>query len=82
MTPKGQVTIPAELRQRVGLWPEMEVEFEAREDGILVRPASGEREKRARDLVERLKGQGTWEWTTDELMSLTRGEDWRNESPS
>jgi AbrB family looped-hinge helix DNA binding protein len=33
----GQVTLPAEVRERLGLVPGTEVEFELREEGLLLR---------------------------------------------
>ena len=37
---KGQVVIPKRLRERRGLGPGTRVEFEEREDGVLVRAAA------------------------------------------
>jgi AbrB family looped-hinge helix DNA binding protein len=37
ITPEGQITIPAEIRQRLGLLPDTEVEFEVTEDGLYLR---------------------------------------------
>jgi len=34
---KGQVTVPIEVRERLGLVPGMPVEFELREEGVLLR---------------------------------------------
>lgn len=34
---KGQVTVPVELREKLGLVPGMPVEFELREEGVLLR---------------------------------------------
>jgi AbrB family looped-hinge helix DNA binding protein len=34
---KGQITVPAELRERLGLTPGTAVAFELRNDGILLR---------------------------------------------
>ncbi len=39
VSPKGQVTIPQELRERLGIKPKDRVVFELEEDGIKVRPA-------------------------------------------
>jgi AbrB family looped-hinge helix DNA binding protein len=72
VTEKGQVTIPKELRGALGIGAGTEVEFERRDDTIVVRktrsqPTRGER------LVERLRGRGDVDMTTDEIMALTRG---------
>jgi AbrB family looped-hinge helix DNA binding protein len=39
VSPKGQVTIPQDLRIRLGLKPKDRVVFELEEDGIKIRPA-------------------------------------------
>jgi len=74
ITAKGQVTIPAELRQKAGLLPETEVDFEF--DGTVVRivPASARRTPgRGDKLVAHLRrSRGDIAMTTDEIMALTR----------
>ena len=37
---KGQVTVPAEVRERLGLLPGTVVRFEVRDDGVLLRKGS------------------------------------------
>jgi AbrB family looped-hinge helix DNA binding protein len=39
--PKGQVVIPKDLRERLGLSPGDEVEFRLEDKGVLVEPARG-----------------------------------------
>ena len=76
ITTKGQVTIPLEIRDRLGLLPHTEVEFEVEGDrAVLRRAANGSRPGRGRRLIEHLRGRGTVAMTTDEIMALTRGED-------
>jgi AbrB family looped-hinge helix DNA binding protein len=81
MTSKGQVTIPVEIRRRVGLDPDVEVEFEVVDGAVLIRPAPGSRAERARRIVDRLRtAPGVREdITTDEIMRLMRGDDWQSE---
>lgn len=77
ITSKGQVTIPKAMRESFGLLPGTEVEFVADDDDELrVRKAkSGHR--RGREFVEHLHRAGAdLTMTTDEIMKLTRGEDW------
>ena len=38
LTSKGQVTIPEEIRERLGLLPHTEVEFEIDGDAVRIRP--------------------------------------------
>lgn len=72
ITSKGQVTIPARIREQAGLLPATEVEFDLRGNTVILRKVerSGRRGKR---LVGRMRGTGTRRMTTDEIMALTRG---------
>jgi AbrB family looped-hinge helix DNA binding protein len=75
ITAKGQVTIPQQVRERAGLMPGTDVEFEI-EAGVvrLVKAAkSGGRGTRGQMLVERLRGHGDFKMTTDEVVALMRG---------
>jgi AbrB family looped-hinge helix DNA binding protein len=77
ITSKGQVTIPAAIRERAGLLPDTEVEFLFDGETVQLRrvyparkPSRGER------LVAHLRAhRGGLKMTTDEIMALTRGED-------
>lgn len=71
VTEKGQVTIPKELRDALGIGAGTEVEFARSDDAIVVRKAR-DAPTRGRQLVERLRGRGDVEMTTDEIMALTR----------
>lgn len=73
ITSKGQVTIPAEIRERAGLLPHTEVEFEF--DGTVVRIVRAEtrtRGTRGARLVAHLRGRGDIAMSTDAIMALTR----------
>jgi len=73
ITSKGQVTIPAEIRERAGLLPQTEVEFEF--DGKVVRiirAKAGKRDGRGARLVAHLRGRGDVAMSTDAIMALTR----------
>ncbi|MFN2425592.1 MAG: AbrB/MazE/SpoVT family DNA-binding domain-containing protein [Candidatus Binatia bacterium] len=73
ITSKGQVTIPVEIRERLGLLPDCEVEFEVEGSAVRIRKARGGRlGGRGRSIVERLKGKATAGLTTDQIMALTR----------
>jgi AbrB family looped-hinge helix DNA binding protein len=73
ITTKGQVTIPQHIRERLGLLPHTEVEFEVRGDVVVVTKAGTGR--RGGRIVEALKGRGDVALSTDEIMALTRGEE-------
>ena len=72
ITSKGQVTIPQDVRERLGLLPHTEVVFEMTDDGVLLKKASGSR-PRGRALVEHLRGRGDVLLSTDEILEHTRG---------
>lgn len=73
VTEKGQVTIPQELRDALGIGAGTEVEFERRRDTIVVRKATTGSHRGTR-LAERLRGRGDVAMTTDEIMALTRAD--------
>jgi len=74
ITSKGQVTIPVEIRERLGLLPNSEVEFEVVGTTVRIRRARGRRtRRRGRSIVAHLRGKATNGMTTDEIMALTRG---------
>lgn len=73
LTSKGQVTIPIEIRERLGLHPGTSVAFEVDGDAIRVTKTS-QGQGRGRQIVGRLRGRGDIAMSTDEIMALTRGE--------
>lgn len=73
ITTKGQVTIPVDIRERLGLLPNTEVEFVLDGDAVRLRKAEGAG-RRGKRLVEHMRGRATSGMTTDEIMALTRGE--------
>ena len=76
ITTKGQVTIPVEIREKLGLFPNSEVEFEVTGQTVRIRKVRrGEaRGRRGKSIVERLRGRGSVRMTTDEILALTRGD--------
>ena len=74
ITSKGQVTIPARLRLRLGLLPNTEVESEEFDGGALIRPTVSLGELLEQRLRE-ARGVAAGRRTTDEIMELTRGEE-------
>ena len=75
ITSKGQVTIPQDVRERLGLLPLSEVEFDVVGDSVRIRKARGKK-TRGRMLLDRLRGSAPKPGlTTDQIMALTRGED-------
>jgi antitoxin PrlF len=74
ITEKGQVTIPKDLRDALGLGAGSEVEFTREGSTLMVRKVSNQRASRGQSLVERLRGRGDVKMTTDEIMALTRSD--------
>ena len=74
VTSKGQVTIPREIRNRLGPLPYTNVEFEM---GIALsfaksKDQAGEATRR-RLVLEALHGTSDVRMSTDQIMALTRG---------
>lgn len=73
LTSKGQVTIPQDIREKLGLLPYVEVEFDVVGDAVLIRRKMGLK-GRGKRLLEAMSRAPKPLMTTDELMALTR--DW------
>jgi AbrB family looped-hinge helix DNA binding protein len=74
ITTKGQVTIPVEIRERLGLLPDSEVEFTVEGTAVRIRKVrAGRARRRGRSIVEHLRGKATTRLTTDQIMALARG---------
>lgn len=72
VTSKGQVTIPAEIREQFGFHPDTEVEFVIDGNTVRIVRARPSGESRGRRIVQRLRGTATVRMTTDEILALTR----------
>ena len=77
ITSKGQVTIPKGIRDEFGFLPGTEVEFVEEKGEVRIRKVAGGR-NRGQEIVEHLRNAsgGTNRLTTEEIMRMTRGEDW------
>jgi len=70
---KGQVTIPAPLRERHGLHEGDEVDVVEEDDGLrIVRVKASQ--TRGQRLVHRMRGRATTTMSTDQLLELLRGD--------
>jgi len=73
ITSKGQVTIPIEIRERLGLLPNTEVEFQLQGNAArLVKASAKHAHRRGTDIIDRLKGKADVKMTTDQILALTR----------
>ncbi len=77
ITSKGQVTIPIGIREKLGLLPNSEVEFEIVGNAVRIRKVRKTKGagRRGKSLVARLRGKGSVRLTTDEILALTRGDE-------
>jgi antitoxin PrlF len=72
VTEKGQVTIPKELRDALGIGAGSELDFALDGNTLVVRKAL-DAPSRGVQLTARLRGRGDIAMSTDEIMALTRG---------
>jgi len=75
ITTKGQVTIPQAIRERLGLLPYSEVEFDVVGDSVRIRKKRGSKSRGQKLLGLMRRAKPKPGLTTDQLMALTRGED-------
>lgn len=74
ITSKGQVTIPQRLRNRFGLLPNTEVDFEEGDGGVVIRPVLSKRALVA-ERLRRARGVAGSDLGADDVMRLTRGDE-------
>ena len=60
---KGQITLPAKARKKLGMTPKSQVEIEIREKDILVKPARSIRD--VRGAFKDLLGDKRFDWETE-----------------
>jgi AbrB family looped-hinge helix DNA binding protein len=73
VTTKGRVTIPAHVRERLGLLPNTEVEFEVQGGHAIIRKRRRS-QRRGAKVVAHLRGRATLSMSTEKILALTRGE--------
>ena len=73
ITSKGQVTIPIEIREKLGFLPDTEVEFKVKGNSVEMVKAESKERLRGRKLISQMRGKATVRMSTDEIMALTRG---------
>ena len=73
ITTKGQVTIPKEVRDKMGLLPHSEVEFVVDGNVVVLRKVENTN-GRGKKVIDRMRGRATVRMSTDEIMALTRGD--------
>jgi AbrB family looped-hinge helix DNA binding protein len=75
ITTKGQVTIPQEIREELGLLPNTEVTFDIVDGEARLRKARrSAKPSRGDGVIQRLRGpRPSNKLTTDQIMALMRG---------
>ncbi|GAA6616022.1 AbrB/MazE/SpoVT family DNA-binding domain-containing protein [Scytonema sp. NUACC26] len=70
---EGQITIPPDIREQLGLLPGTEIQFEVMGDTLELRkkPPS----ERGISLIQMMRGKATSGLGTDEILQLTRGDE-------
>ncbi|MBU2623488.1 MAG: AbrB/MazE/SpoVT family DNA-binding domain-containing protein [Proteobacteria bacterium] len=71
VTTKGQVTIPQEIREKLGITPAVEIDFIEEKNRIYLVKREGQTKKTYK--FGKLRGIANIKMTTDEIMALTRG---------
>jgi AbrB family looped-hinge helix DNA binding protein len=77
VTSKGQVTIPKQVRERLGIRAGSRVAFELAESGeVVLRPVAAGRRRApvGRSRMAKLRGRATVKMRTEEILALTRGD--------
>ena len=75
LTVKGQVTIPKNIRDALGLTPGTRVDFGVNKEGQVVILKAQTAPVKVQDRFEAVRGKADVKWRTKELMALLRGED-------
>ncbi len=70
VTKKGQVTIPAHIREQLNIMPETEVDFIVENGRAFIVKNEG---KKAGRRFRKYRGVATVKMKTDEILALTRG---------
>ena len=75
ITTKGQVTIPVEIREKLGLLPDSEVEFEIVGTAFRIRKVRrvNDAGRRGKSIVQRLRGRGSVRMSTDAILGAHPG---------
>ncbi len=76
LTIKGQITIPKQIRDALGLKPGTAVDFSVNRDGeVVLHKASGASGRASRTPIDRFgaaRGKADVKWRTQDLMALLR----------
>ncbi len=76
LTSKGQVIVPKSVREFIGVQPGDAVEWEVMADGRAALSPAKKKTAAFESVLKAYVGIAKGMGTTDELMRLTRGDDW------
>ena len=71
VTTKGQVTIPQNIREKLGILPATEIDFIEEQGRVYLFKIKGKTKTKG---FKKLRGVATVKMTTDQIMALTRGD--------
>lgn len=74
LTTKGQVTIPKQIRDSLGLKVGTQLDFDVNRDGEVVLRRAKESARRKPDRFEAVRGKADVKWRTKDLMALLRSD--------
>ena len=73
VTLKGQVTIPQYIRDKLGITPSSEIEFQEEKGRVYL--VKKDLNKPNKNIFKKHRGSATIKMTTDEILSLTRDDE-------
>jgi antitoxin PrlF len=66
---EGQITIPPDIQEQLGLFPSTEIQLEVIGDTLQIRKPTP---SRGTNMIAAMRGKATRNLSTDEIMQLTR----------
>jgi antitoxin PrlF len=72
INPNGQITIPPDIQEQLGLLPGTEIQLEVIGDTLQLRKQPLPNQEA--ELIAALRGKATRSLTTDDIMQLTRAD--------
>jgi AbrB family looped-hinge helix DNA binding protein len=72
INPNGQITIPPDIQEQLGLLPGTEIQLEVIGDTLQLRKQPIPNQEA--ELIANLRGKATRSLTTDDIMQLTRAD--------
>ena len=66
---EGQITIPPDIQEQLGLFPRTEIQLEVIGDTLQIRKPTL---NRGTQMIAAMRGKATRDLSTDEIMQLTR----------